>query len=133
MTGSAGFAQHWIERVSCHRGGLLAQHRRSAIQRVATAVADAAEPARADGDPQRLTGKRHRRAVRTQAFRALHHLDDGQVLVDLQHHSVADFVAVNPYRRLVPPDVADTRKDEQGPTQLAYAGEVQSPPLGALR
>ena len=81
-----------VERQPGHRRGRGGQHRRAAVDRLAAAVADPAQPGRADRDPQRASGERDPGVAGAEPVGALEHLDDGEVPVDLQHQPVPDLV-----------------------------------------
>ncbi len=67
----------------------LAEDRRPAVERLPAAVADAAEPALADGDPHRAAGEGDAEAVEPEGRGALEHLDHRKVARDVEDDAVA--------------------------------------------
>ena len=99
-----------------------AEHRRTAVDGVAAAVADPAQPAGADRDVQRLPGERDPGAVQPHPVGALQHLHHRQVAVHLEHQAVPRPPGrPGGSRELVPADARARR----GPRAAARAARVQ--------
>ena len=95
--------------------------RRAAVDRLAEPVADPAEPAFADADPQRAAAELDPVAGQAHPGGALQHLDDGQVTDDLQHQSVPDLAGLQPDRgELVPAHAGHPADHEQRSAQLRH-------------